>query len=134
MAAASEGLPAGRYGPSADARADRRLKILGAVLGAVLLCFVGWLGWRSLAGGQVSAEVIKFQVVSDQEVQIHLEVHKPSATTAVCTLRSVDGDRNEVGRKDVAVGGPAGQVDTVVTLRTTARATSAELVRCDGRA
>ncbi|WP_431952629.1 DUF4307 domain-containing protein [Actinacidiphila sp. bgisy167] len=132
MSAVRDGLPEGRYGrgADADARTDRRLRLVGAVLGVVLLLFVGWIGWDKLAGTEVSAEVIKFQVVSDQEVQVHLEVRKDAGVTAVCTLRSLAEDHGEVGRKDVRLAQDSSRVDTVVAIRTTGRGTSAELVGC----
>jgi hypothetical protein len=132
MSAVRDGLPEGRYGrgADADARTDRRLRLVGAVLGVVLLLFVGWIGWDKLAGTEVSAEVIKFQVVSDQEVQVHVEVRKDAGVTAVCTLRSLAEDHGEVGRKDVRLAQDSDRVDTVVTIRTTSRGTSAELVGC----
>ena len=60
MSAVREGLPEGRYGRSADERTDRKLTIVGAALGAVLLGVIGWIGWDYVAGQSVSAEVIKF--------------------------------------------------------------------------
>lgn len=129
--------PEGRYGkrdrrfdPGGDAAADRTLRRVAVVLGVLLLAGVGWLGWRSLTGDQVSAQVVAFKAVSDQAVEIHLEVHKPAGATVVCTLRSQDADHDEVGRKDVRLAQHAGQVDTVVTVRTTGRGTTGELVGC----
>ncbi|WP_431960109.1 DUF4307 domain-containing protein [Actinacidiphila sp. bgisy160] len=132
MSAVRDGLPEGRYGRGTDddARADRRLRLVGSVLGVVLLLFLGWIGWDKLAGTEVSAEVIKFQVVSDQEVQVHIEVRKDAGVTAVCTLRSLAEDHSEVGRKDVRLKQHTGRIDTVVTIRTTSHGASAELVGC----
>ncbi|MET9878651.1 DUF4307 domain-containing protein [Actinacidiphila glaucinigra] len=132
MSAVPDGLPEGRYGrgADADARADRRLRLVGSVLGVVLLLFVGWIGWDRLTGSEVSAEVIKFKVITDQEVQAHIEVRKDAGVTAVCTLRSLAEDHGEVGRKDVRLNQHTSRIDTVVTIRTTSRGTSAELVGC----
>jgi hypothetical protein len=130
MSAVRDGLPEGRYGRSADERADRRLKVLGSVLGAVLLGVVGWIGWDYVAGQSVSAEVIKFQVVSDSEVKVHLEVRKDSGVTGVCTLSSQDEGHGEVGRADFTFAQPESRVDEMVSLRTTGRATMIELVGC----
>ncbi|WP_406268385.1 DUF4307 domain-containing protein [Actinacidiphila glaucinigra] len=132
MSAGPDGLPEGRYGrgADADASADRRLRLVGSVLGVVLLLFVGWIGWDKLTGSEVSAEVIKFKVVTDQEVQAHIEVRKDAGVTAVCTLRSLAEDHGEVGRKDVRLNQHTSRIDTVVTIRTTSRGTSAELVGC----
>ncbi|MFE7313784.1 DUF4307 domain-containing protein [Streptomyces sp. NPDC057555] len=134
MAAVREGLPDGRYGRSADQRADRTLKIVGAVLGAVLLGVVGWLGVSYISGQDLSGRIITWDAVSDHEVKVHLEVVKGTDDTGVCTLRSQATDGTEVGRKDITVDQRTGQVDTEVTLRTTRRATTAVLVGCTGSA
>ncbi|MFI8105489.1 DUF4307 domain-containing protein [Streptomyces sp. NPDC101118] len=129
MSAVREGLPEGRYGRTQDERADRKLKIIGSVLGVGLLGVVGWIGWDYVAGQSVSAEVIKFQA-SDGEVKVHLEVRKDSSVRGVCTLSSQDRDHNEVGRKDYVFDQRASRIDEVVVLKTTSRATTVELVGC----
>ncbi|MFF4421520.1 DUF4307 domain-containing protein [Streptomyces sp. NPDC001549] len=130
MSAVREGLPEGRYGRSADERADRKLKIIGSVLGAALLGVVGWIGWDYVAGQSVSAEVIKFQVISDTEVKVHLEVRKDASVTGVCSLSSQNTEHAEVGRADFTFAQNRSRVDEIVTLKTTGRATMIELVGC----
>ncbi|OLZ69236.1 hypothetical protein AVW11_10665 [Streptomyces amritsarensis] len=130
MSAVREGLPEGRYGRSADERADRKLKIIGAALGALLLGVIGWIGWDYVAGRSVSAEVIKFQVISDTEVKVHLEVRKDPSITGVCTMVSQDEEHAEVGRADFTFAQPESRVDEVVSVKTTGRATMIELVGC----
>ncbi|MFI5827210.1 DUF4307 domain-containing protein [Streptomyces sp. NPDC051578] len=130
MSTVREGLPEGRYGRSADERADRKLKIVGSVLGVALLGVVGWIGWDYVAGQSVTAEVIKFQIVSASEVKVHLEVRKDSGVTGVCTLSSQDKDHSEVGRADFTFAQRDTRVDEVVSLKTTGRATMVELVGC----
>jgi hypothetical protein len=131
MTTTREALPDGRYGRSGDVRADRRLKIIGVVLGAALLAVVGWSGYAYVAGQDVSAELIKFKVVSDEAVEAHLEVHKDADVTGVCTLRSLNGAGGEVGRKDVTFVQRDSRVDQVVTIRTISRAAVVELVGCE---
>lgn len=123
-------LPEGRYGPAADQRADRRLRIVGAVLGAALLAVVGWFGYDYIAGQKISAEVIKFDVVSDHRVQVHLEVRKDEGAKGYCTMRSQSVDGAEVGRADFRFDQAEGRVDKVITLKTRARGTDAQLVGC----
>jgi hypothetical protein len=133
MTAVREDLPTppkGRYGADADARADRRLKRVGAVLGAVVLALVGWYGWAKISAPSANAQVITFRTVSDRAVEARLEVRKTSGRTAVCTLRSQAADGTEVGRRDVEFAQPGGKVDTSVTIRTTARGTTAEVLGC----
>ncbi|MFC9591055.1 DUF4307 domain-containing protein [Streptomyces sp. NPDC056944] len=133
MSAVREQLPEGRYGRSADERADRKLKIVGAVLGVVFLGVMGWFGWHYVVDNKISAEMIKFDVVSADEVQVHLEIRKDEGVKGVCTLRSRSEDGAEVARKDVRVDDAATRIDRVFSLRTTARATSAELIGCTAR-
>lgn len=129
MSTASTRLPEGRYGRSADERADRTLKIVGAVLGAGLLVLIGWFAYHYVGGNKISAEVITFET-SATEVKVHLEVRKDSGASGYCTLRSQAEDGAEVGRRDFHFDGDATRIDKVVTLRTTSRGTTAELLGC----
>jgi hypothetical protein len=134
MDAVRESLPEGRYGRSADERADRNLKIVGSVLGVGLLALVGWFGYDYVGGQTVSGEVIKFQVVSDSEVEVHLEVRKSDpAAKGTCTLNAQDVDHGDVGRADFPFDANSKRIDELVTLKTTSRATTVELVGCQSR-
>ncbi|MYV54951.1 DUF4307 domain-containing protein [Streptomyces sp. SID3212] len=130
MAVVREQLPQGRYGRSADQRADRRLKITGAVLGALAVVLLGWYGYHSIAGQSVSGELIKFKRISATSVEAHLEVRKKRDATGACTLRSLAESGAEVGRKEVRFTKGETRVDEVVTIRTTESATATELVGC----
>ncbi|BDH08117.1 DUF4307 domain-containing protein [Streptomyces seoulensis] len=129
MATASTRLPEGRYGRSSDERADHRLKILGAVLGAALIALVGFFAYHYVAKNEISAQVITFQA-TDHTVRVHLEVHRDAGVAGYCTLRSQSAEGAEVGRADFRFTGPDTRVDKVVTLRTTAKGTTAELLGC----
>ncbi|MEU6003582.1 DUF4307 domain-containing protein [Streptomyces sp. NPDC047197] len=132
MTAVGEKIPEGRYGRSrtADERADRKLKITGGVLGVLFLLMIGWFGYDYVSGTKVSGEVIKFEVASDSAVEVHLEVRKDADAHGYCTLRSQAEDGEEVGRADFRFDQDTGRIDKVVTLRTKARGTSAELLGC----
>ncbi|MEU2711127.1 DUF4307 domain-containing protein [Streptomyces sp. NPDC007205] len=129
MSTASARLPEGRYGRSSDERADRKLRVAGAVLGAVLLALVGYFAYHYVVQTRISAQVIAFDA-TDNAVKVHLEVHKDSGTSGYCTLRSQSADGAEVGRADFRFTGPVKRIDRVVTLRTTAKGTTAELLGC----
>lgn len=131
MSTVSTHVPEGRYGRSSDQRTDRTLKVVGAVLGAVLLVVVGWFGWHYVAGSEISAQVITFKA-TDNAVRVHLEVHKDAGASGYCTVRSQSADGAEVGRADFRFSGPDTRIDQVVTLRTTAPGTTAELLGCHG--
>ncbi|GGX39574.1 DUF4307 domain-containing protein [Streptomyces fructofermentans] len=122
-------LPEGRYGRSPDERADRGLRIIGAVMGAALLALIGYFAFHYVGGNRISAEVIAFDT-SAGAVEVHLEVRKDSGVTGYCTLRSQAEDGTEVGRADFRFDQDATRVDKVVTLRTTAPGTTAELLGC----
>ncbi|MFF2405391.1 DUF4307 domain-containing protein [Streptomyces sp. NPDC058092] len=130
MTAVREALPENRYGRSADQRADRKLRIIGSVLGVALLGMVGWIGYGYITGQGISAEVIKRQVVSDARVDVHLEVRKDKNVKGSCTLRAQHEDGSEVARKDFRFDDRTDRVDRVLSLRTTSRATSVELLGC----
>lgn len=144
-----QGVPEGRYsrprkgaradapagaadgrGAGDEARADRKLKIVGAVLGALLVALIAWLGVSYINGQGVSGELIKFKIVSAEAVEAHLEVRKDTGVSGTCTLRTQAENGSEVGRKSVTFGKDTGRTDRVITIRTTSRATSAELVGC----
>jgi hypothetical protein len=129
MSTASTRLPEGRYGRASDERADRRLKAAGVVLAVALLALVGYFAYHYVGQNKISAEVITFQA-SDDAVSVHLEVHKDAGTSGYCTVRSQAADGAEVGRADFRFSGSATRIDKVVTLRTTARGTTAELLGC----
>jgi hypothetical protein len=129
MSTASTRLPEGRYGRSSDERADHKLKIIGAVLAAVLLALVGYFAYHYVAQNKISAEVITFEAQKDA-VKVHLEVHKDAGATGYCTLRSQAADGAEVGRADFRFDGHASRIDKVVTLRTTSKGSTAELLGC----
>ncbi|MFE6552452.1 DUF4307 domain-containing protein [Streptomyces sp. NPDC057746] len=129
MSTASTELPQGRYGRSADERADRTLKIVGSVLGVVLLLVVGLFAYHYVFQNKISGEVITFQTSQDA-VEVHLEVRKDADATGYCTLRSQSADGTEVGRADFRFDGHGTRIDKVVTLRTTSRGSTAELLGC----
>ena len=129
MSTASTQLPEGRYGRSEDERADRKLKVIGSVLGVALLALMGWFAYYYVFSNKISAEVITFDAQKDS-VKVHLEVRKDADASGYCTIRSQSKDGAEVGRADFRFGGHATRIDRVVTLRTTSEGTTAELLGC----
>ncbi|MBW1601894.1 DUF4307 domain-containing protein [Streptomyces sp. JJ66] len=131
--AESRGLPADRYGRSGtdEARSDHRLRVVGAVAGACALAVLGWFGYSYVTtAGTVSGEVIKYDPVSETEIEAHLEVRKEADVAGVCSLRALALDKAEVGRADYTFEAGERRVDRVVTLRTTREAYATELLGC----
>ncbi|MBC9728389.1 DUF4307 domain-containing protein [Streptomyces sp. TRM68367] len=121
--------PEGRYGRSSDERADRTLKVVGAVLSAALLALIGYFAYHYVGQSKISAEVIAFDAGRDS-VKVHLEVRKDADADGYCTLRSQAENGAEVGRADFRFDGDSTRIDKVVTLRTTSPGTTAELLGC----
>lgn len=130
MTAVRTSPPPGRYGRAADAAADRRLRGLAWVCGVVMVAAMVVGGWMYTRADSVNADVVSFKVMSASEVRAQLQVYKQTGQTVQCTVRSLAVDQSEVGRKTVTVAQRGSTVDTVVTIRTTGRATDAELVGC----
>ncbi|MFI1801779.1 DUF4307 domain-containing protein [Streptomyces sp. NPDC020379] len=133
MAAAREGLPDGRYGRSADRRADRQLKIVGTVLGVALAGLLIWFGVHYVTKTDVSAQLIRSKPMSDTTVQAVLEVRKGKNDVGVCTLRSLGSDGSEVGRMDVRMDRKEEHFTERVTMRTTQHAAATELEGCTAK-
>ncbi|MDX2601128.1 DUF4307 domain-containing protein [Streptomyces caniscabiei] len=129
MTTASTRLPEGRYGRSADERADRKLKVIGSVLGAALLVLIGWFAYHYVAGNRISVEIYTFDT-SAHSVKVHLRGDKDAGVPGYCTVRSQSEDGAEVGRADFRFDAATTDIDEVVTLKTTARGTTAELLGC----
>ncbi|MFF7051858.1 DUF4307 domain-containing protein [Streptomyces griseorubiginosus] len=129
MSTASTQLPEGRYGRSSDERADHKLKIVGAVLGTLVLVLIGYFAYHYVGQNKISGEVITFDA-KKTAVEVHLEVRKDSGTSGYCTVRSQAADGSEVGRADFRFSGDATRIDRLVTLRTTAPGATAELLGC----
>ncbi|MFF3344337.1 DUF4307 domain-containing protein [Streptomyces sp. NPDC002779] len=129
MTTASTRPPEGRYGRSSDERADHRLKLAAAVLGTLLVVVVGYFGYHYVGQNKISAEVIEYDFTKTS-VKVHLEVRKDAGASGYCTIRSQAENGAEVGRADFRFDGDATRIDEVVTLRTTSKGTTAELLGC----
>ncbi|RMI40401.1 DUF4307 domain-containing protein [Streptomyces triticirhizae] len=132
MSRTHSGLPEGRYGRAAsrDDATDRRLRLVGLALGVALVAFVAWAGFSYIGEQRVTGELTGFEVTSDSEISVHLAVRKPADTEGVCTVRAQAEDGLEVGRGEFRFDQPDDSLHQAVTLRTTGRATSAELMGC----
>ena len=124
--------PPGRY----DAPPLLGQRVLAVVVTTLLLAVLWAIGsfvWSRFGGEQVRGQVRTFEIVSDGEVSMELEVAKTAGARAYCVLRARGADGLEVGR-DIAVLDAQGTRDEVVrgtfALATTRRAVTAELAGC----
>ena len=124
--------PPGRYdGPSL--LGQRVLAVLMTALLLALLVAGGSFLWSRTTGEQIRGTVRTFDVRSDDEVEMQLEVTKTAGAAAYCVVRARDRTGVEVGR-DVAVVDAEGTADELVrrtvVLATTARSVTAEVAGC----
>ena len=124
--------PPGRYDPP-PVLGQRVLAVLLAVLALAVVAAVGSYVWDRFGGEQVRGQVRTFEVRSDREVVLELEVAKSSGAKAYCVIRARGADGLEVGR-DIAVLDAVGTAEQVArgtfVLQTSGRAKTAELAGC----
>jgi hypothetical protein len=87
-------------------------------------------------GTDVSFQLRGYQVLSDRQVQVQVEVARPPGSAVFCVLRARGADGSEVARAERDVP-PSSRRDTVFepVLSTSQRAVTGEVVGCkQGRA
>jgi hypothetical protein len=111
-------------------------RVLAVLLTLLLLGVVAAVGSfvvDRFGGEQARGQVRTFEVRSDREVVLELEVAKTAGARAYCVIRARGVDGLEVGR-DVAVVDAEGTDERVArgtfVLRTSERANTAELAGC----
>ncbi|MFC8922644.1 DUF4307 domain-containing protein [Cellulosimicrobium sp. NPDC057127] len=113
--------PAGRYGPEPSA-ARRRLTVVAIVAVAVVgLAVVALVGLRA-ASVPVRQDVVGFDIVSSERIDVTFEVSMAPGTTARCTVDALAASYAQVGTVDVTVG----PVETLES-RWTVRVATSEL-------
>jgi hypothetical protein len=124
--------PPGRYDPP-PILGQRVLAALLTVLALAVVAAVGAYVWDRFGGEQVRGQVRTFEVRSDREVVLELEVAKSSGARAYCVIRARGADGLEVGR-DIAVLDAEGTSEQVArgtfVLATSAAAVTGELAGC----
>ena len=112
----------------------RTNRLVAAVLvGALVASAFGFVGWTVLFHGntQVQSQVQAYDVVSDHEAQVALQVRRENRTTeAVCRLQALAEDHAVVGEVTLPV--TDGDEDQVlsVAVRTERRATTVTSLGC----
>jgi hypothetical protein len=83
------------------------------VLVVGLLAVAGSTLWERFGGERATAQVVDFQVLSDDVVRIDVQVSKPAGAAAYCLLRARGADGAEVGREVVTLARPGTAGETV---------------------
>ena len=124
--------PPGRY----DEPSLLGQRVLAVVLTVMALVFVAVLAtflWSRFGGEQVRGQVRTFEIRSDREVSLEIEVSKTPGARAYCVIRARSAEGLEVAR-DVAVLDAVGTSERVArgtfALATRSRAVTAELAGC----
>lgn len=131
--------PAGRYGRRRDPRrwGGGRLRVavvafavLGVVLAGTAVAYS--LTQQYGPGRAYDPRVERFYDVTDEHVVVEFSVRVPEGETAVCAVRARDRDGAEVGREEVRVDPPTGDIYARVEhrLATTQRPVTGEVQRC----
>ena len=124
--------PPGRYDPP-PLLGQRLLAVFLTLLVLGIVAVAASNVWDRLTREQVRGQVRTFDVRSDGDVVMQLEVAKSAGARAYCVIRARGVDGLEVGR-DVAVLDAEGTDRRVVrgtfVLQTSARANTAELAGC----
>jgi hypothetical protein len=102
------------------------------LVGVVVLIGLGIAAklYDSYGAQQVQDRVIRYNILSDHQISIVLEVSGERDTPLKCEVRSRGADGSEVGRTSVTV--PAGDTTQTrtIALTTTARAITGEDAGC----
>ncbi|WP_069386090.1 DUF4307 domain-containing protein [Cellulosimicrobium cellulans] len=122
--------PAGRYGPE-PSPARRRLAVVAIAVAAVVgLAVVLVIGVR-FANQPVRHDVVGFDVVDSERIDVTFQVSMQPGTEALCTIDALADSYAQVGTVDVTVG----PVDTLesrwtVTVATSELATTGVVESC----
>lgn len=130
--------PPGRYGRRraphrGRTRAGRALvatMTAGVLVAGGVAAYV--LGQRYGDGRPYEATVERFHEITDSQVVVEFRVVVPDGEAAWCAVRARDAAGAEVGREDVLVDPPPGELRprVVHTLATDARPVTGEVQRC----
>ena len=104
--------PEGRYDEPGQG-SGRLLAVVMTALAVGLLVLAGSTLWERFGGERATAQVVDFQVLSDDVVRIDVQVTKPAGAAAYCLLRARGADGAEVGREIVTLARPGTDGETV---------------------
>ena len=107
--------------------------VAGVLVGALLVGAMGFLGWTILFHGdpQVQSQVRAFDVVSEHEAQVQLQVVRENRTTeAVCRLQALAEDHAVVGEVTLPVTDGDETQTLQLSIRTERRATTVTSSGC----
>ncbi|GAA1738716.1 DUF4307 domain-containing protein [Aeromicrobium alkaliterrae] len=102
------------------------------VAGIGIALGVAWAGWIALQPRPVTTEVFSYDVVSDSQIDLVLEVIREEPVAVTCSVYAQAQDHSIVGEKTITI--PAPQKDRElhdVSLTTTERAVTGVVRSCE---
>ncbi len=121
-----------RYG---TASAGRRVVLIVAT-SVLAIVFLGWLGWVAWfhSDPAIEAEVVSFNVVDDQRVDVRLATRfRDTDVEGSCLVRATALDHTVVGERNVTVAELRAADGDWIPVTTFNRANAVEMVRCTER-
>jgi len=104
--------------------------ILVGALAAVLLAWLVWAAWQH-ATPDVRGELRGYEVVSDHEISVKIDVVRSGGAAVACTVRALAEDHSVVGEDVVTLAaGEAGSLGIEASIETDRRATAATVTDC----
>jgi hypothetical protein len=109
---------------------------LGWLVGVALLAlgFVAWVVWAALSSASDGdgATLRSYEVVSEHQTRVQLDVHRTAGHRLVCTVTAQAEDHAVVGEKQVSVpgAGAAQDITLTVSVKTDREATTAVVSDC----
>jgi len=92
---------------------------------------VGVIVWFALASANaLRADVTSYRVVTDSQITVAYDVHRPDGAAVRCTVEAQDVRHGRVGTITDDVPAGATSVNRVVTVRTSARAVVGVVQSC----
>ena len=102
--------------------------VVGGVGITAAVAVIVWLGLAS--ANALGADVTAYNVVSDSEITVGYDVHRPDGVAVRCTVEAQDVRHARVGTVTDDVPAGARSVHREVTVRTSARAVSGVVASC----
>ena len=114
-----------RYGR----KAPNRKAIIGSAI-ALLLVFLIWAFYATVAGVKPTFKTVSYVVVDSSHVQVEFLVNKPADRAVTCAIQALKQDYGIVGYKELSFGQGLSQESGSVLLNTTEEAVTGLVDHC----
>ena len=122
-------LMAERYGRTSGRRRGLLIVAIG-LIAALALAWLGWVAWHH-SNPAVRGELSSYEVVSDHEVKVIIDVKRSGSASVACTVQAQADSHGIVADQQVTI--PAGSqrdVRFTTVVQTERRATAVTVTNC----